>query len=68
MPKMKSHKGMAKRVKITGTGKVVMKRAGERHLLTTKNAKRKRSFKVEGVLIPSEERMVKRLLPYGGGI
>jgi large subunit ribosomal protein L35 len=55
-------------VKITGTGKVVFKRAGERHLLTTKNAKRKRSLKVEGVLIPAEERMVKRLLPYGGGI
>jgi large subunit ribosomal protein L35 len=65
---MKSHKGMAKRVKITGTGKVTFKRAGERHLLTTKNAKRKRSLKVEGVLIPAEERMVKRLLPYCGGI
>ena len=67
MPKMKSHKGMAKRVKITGTGKVMVKRAGERHLLTTKTGKRKRSLKVEGALIPAEERMVKKLLPYGGG-
>lgn len=67
MPKMKSHKGMAKRVKITGTGKVMVKKAGERHLLTTKTAKRKRSLKLEGALIPAEEAMVKRLLPYGGG-
>ena len=42
MPKMKTHKGIKKRIKITGTGKVMRYRAGRRHLLSAKSAKRKR--------------------------
>lgn len=68
MPKLKTHKGTAKRVKITGTGKVMVRKAGERHLLTDKSPKRKRSIKLEGSLIPAEAVMIKRLLPYGGGV
>ena len=66
MPKMKSHKGMKKRVKITGGGKVTFKKAGTRHLLTDKSPKRKRNLRKDGGLIPAEAKMVKRILPYGG--
>jgi large subunit ribosomal protein L35 len=39
MPKMKTHSGMKKRVKITGTGKLLTERAGKRHLLERKPSK-----------------------------
>ena len=42
MPKQKTHKGLAKRVKITATGKVAHKKAGAGHLMSGKNAKRRR--------------------------
>ncbi|MFH1884505.1 MAG: bL35 family ribosomal protein [Planctomycetota bacterium] len=42
MPKQKTHKGLSKRVKITATGKVRHKRAGGGHLMSGKNAKRRR--------------------------
>ena len=45
MPKMKTHKASVKRVKITGTGKVKRMKAGGRHLLGGKSAKRKRQLK-----------------------
>jgi large subunit ribosomal protein L35 len=53
MPKLKTHKGLAKRVKVTGTGKVKRRRCGGGHLLSGKSAKRRRRFGsstlVEGV-------------------
>jgi large subunit ribosomal protein L35 len=42
MPKMKSHRGAAKRFKVTGTGKVRRRRAGMNHMLGKKGSKRKR--------------------------
>lgn len=42
MPKQKTHKGLRKRVKITGKGKVLRKKAGAGHLMSSKNAKRRR--------------------------
>ena len=42
MPKQKSHKGLSKRVKITATGKIRRKRTGGGHLMSGKNAKRRR--------------------------
>ncbi|UCC96771.1 MAG: 50S ribosomal protein L35 [Phycisphaerales bacterium] len=42
MPKQKTHKGLNKRVKITASGKVKHRRAGAGHLLSGKNAKRRR--------------------------
>jgi len=42
MPKQKTHKGLRKRVKITASGKVRHKRAGGGHLMSGKNAKRRR--------------------------
>jgi large subunit ribosomal protein L35 len=45
MPKMKTHKGMAKRFKVTATGKVVYHRPGKSHLLSVKTGKRKRKLR-----------------------
>ena len=42
MPKQKTHKGLSKRIKITATGKVKHKRTGGGHLMSGKNAKRRR--------------------------
>ena len=41
---IKTRKAVAKRFKITGSGKVIRSRAGKRHLMATKNAKRRRSL------------------------
>jgi large subunit ribosomal protein L35 len=64
MPKMKTHSGMKKRVKITGTGKVFFKRTGLRHLNmrnTTANKRRKRKMEQ---LIKGFEKQVYRMMPY----
>ncbi len=42
MPKQKTHKGLSKRVKVTASGKVKHKRACGGHLMSSKNAKRRR--------------------------
>ena len=42
MPKQKTHKGLSKRVKVSAKGKVMRKKAGAGHLMSTKNAKRRR--------------------------
>ncbi|GAH97595.1 unnamed protein product [marine sediment metagenome] len=42
MPKIKTHKGAAKRFKVTGSGKIVRVKAYKGHILTKKNAERKR--------------------------
>ncbi len=42
MPKQKTHKGLKKRVKVTASGKIKRNRTGAGHLMSTKNAKRRR--------------------------
>ena len=42
MPKQKTHKGLAKRVKLTGSGKLKRKRSNGSHLMSGKDAKRRR--------------------------
>ena len=63
--KLKTHRGAAKRFKITGSGKIVRKQAGKRHLLTHKAAKRKRSLGGNVPVHPGEVSAIARLLPYG---
>ena len=41
MPKLKTHKGTKKRVKVTGTGKFMLRHSGKSHILTKKSKKRK---------------------------
>ena len=50
MPKQKTHKGLRKRVKITATGKVRHKRAGGGHLMSGKNAKRRRRVSTSSIM------------------
>ena len=66
MPKMKTKKAAAKRYKITGSGKVRYKKQGLRHILTKKNAKRKRRLRLSATLSPVETKRVKQLMPYAG--
>jgi len=65
MPKLKARKAVAKRVKITGTGKVLCFRGGKSHILTKKSAKRKRRLAKAKVLRDGQAKMIKKLLPYG---
>lgn len=48
MPKQKTHKGLAKRVKVTARGKIKLHKAGASHLMSTKNAKRRRRIRKAG--------------------
>lgn len=62
MPKMKTHKGAAKRFKITGSGKIKKNNAFKRHILEKKSAKRKRNLRHAEVVSPSDERRIKKML------
>ncbi len=64
MPKMKTHKGTAKRMKVTARGKVVRPPAGKRHLLSHKTAKRKRRLRQAVPVDETQARRARRLLPY----
>ena len=62
MPKMKTHRGAAKRFKTTGTGKLMRRHAFMNHLLEKKPSKRTRRLKRESVLAPGDAAKVSRLL------
>jgi len=65
MPKMKTRKCAAKRVKMTGTGKFTHFRAGSRHLKTGKSSKRKRRLGKSKVVRSTEMARIRAALPYG---
>lgn len=50
MPKQKTHKGLSKRVKITATGKINRRRCGGGHLMSGKNAKRRRRIRSKAMI------------------
>ena len=62
--KAKSHSGASKRFHKTGTGKFVRKKAGKRHILTSKNRVRKRRLSGSVVVDPTKAAALARLLPY----
>jgi large subunit ribosomal protein L35 len=64
MPKIKSHRGAAKRFKITGSGKIVRNKANASHILTKKSTKRKRNLRKSGLVDETNRKSVSRLLPY----
>jgi large subunit ribosomal protein L35 len=64
MPKLKTHKGAAKRFKKTGTGKVVRAHAFGRHILTSKARKKKRKLHQTVVADQSDQAKLKRMIPY----
>jgi large subunit ribosomal protein L35 len=63
MPKMKTHKGAAKRFKKTGSGKYKRSRAYASHILEKKSPKRKRRLRKSSLVSPSETKRVLRMLP-----
>ncbi len=66
MPKMKSRSSVKKRVRITGSGRLKRMRqySGCHHILEKKSPKRKRTFRKTTLVHPSDERQVKRQVPY----
>lgn len=62
--KLKNHSGAAKRFHRTGTGKFLRRKAGLRHILTSKNAKRKSRLNDTVVVAKVEQAALARLLPY----
>lgn len=62
MPKMKSHTGTGKRVRITGRGKIVAEQAGKRHKLESKSSTRTRRLTGTVEIGKSEVRRIRRLL------
>ena len=62
MPKLKTHKGTAKRINITGTGKLIRGRAFGNHMLSKKSKGRKRSIKTTAVVRGAMAQNVKRAL------
>lgn len=63
MPKMKTHRGAAKRLRPTGTGKFKRAKAGKRHILGKKTTKRKRQLRQGAIAVKVDERKIKELLP-----
>lgn len=63
MPKIKTHRGAAKRFKKTGTGKFKVEHAFRSHILGKKSAKRKRKLRKSLVVHPSNMGQLNRLLP-----
>lgn len=64
MPKLKTHKGAAKRFKKTGTGKVVRQHAFCRHILTSKSRKRKNKLHKSTVADQADQEKLQRMIPY----
>jgi large subunit ribosomal protein L35 len=64
MPKMKTHRGAAKRVKKTGSGKLKRSKAFTSHILTKKSSKRKRGLRQSTLVSESDMKRVRTLLPY----
>jgi large subunit ribosomal protein L35 len=58
MPKMKTHKGTAKRFRRTGTGKIMRAKAFKSHILTKKSPKRIRGFRKETVIAEADVKTV----------
>jgi large subunit ribosomal protein L35 len=64
MPKLKTHSGAAKRFKKTATGKVKRGHSMKRHILTSKDSKRKRQLDKDGLVSKADQPKIKRMIPY----
>lgn len=64
MPKMKTHKGIAKRVKKTKKGKLKRNKAFHSHILTKKSGSRKRDLRKSALVDKAYEKKYKQLVPY----
>ena len=64
MPKMKTHRGMAKRVRKTGTGKLMRAKAFKSHILTKKDTKRGRRLRSTTYADVTNVESIKKMIPY----
>lgn len=64
MPKMKTNRAAAKRFKLTGTGKLKRAKAFKSHILTKKSSKTKRKLRKTDYVSSSQEKVMKKILPY----
>ena len=64
MPKLKTIKGVKDRVKVTGTGKLMARKPGRRHLLAHRRSKTKRQLRRPHLLSPADAKNIRKTLPY----
>ena len=64
MPKMRTHKGTAKRFRRTGTGKIMRAKAFKSHILTKKPTKRTRHLRAGGYADATNVATVRKMIPY----
>ena len=64
MPKLKTKRAAAKRIKVTGTGKLKRNKANKSHILTKKTTKRKRGLRKATMTDKTNEKNMKKILPY----
>ena len=62
MPKMKTHRGTAKRFRVTGSGKIMRSKAYKSHILTKKSQKRKHNFRHETEVAKADNKVLARNL------
>jgi large subunit ribosomal protein L35 len=63
MPKLKTHKGAAKRFKKTGSGKFTRSKAFKQHILTSKTRSRKRGLRGSVVVSAADQATLRKMLP-----
>jgi large subunit ribosomal protein L35 len=63
MPKMKTHRGAAKRFRKTASGKIMRSKSNKQHILTKKSSKRKRRLRKSVLVASVDEKRVKQMLP-----
>ena len=64
MPKLKAHRGAAKRFSLTKSGKIKRGKAYKSHILTKKSTKRLRGLRQTGYIAGCEEKKIRQLIPY----
>ena len=64
MPKQKTHRGAAKRFRVTGSGRVKRAKAYKSHILNKKTTKRKRNLRKGTYICAAEQRNIRELIPY----
>lgn len=65
MPKLKTHKGVQSRFRITGSGKLMRTKGGKTHLRRNRSKRAKRLYDEMMTVSPSDVKRIKRLIPYG---
>ncbi len=65
MPKLKTHKGAAKRFRSTASGKFKRGHSHARHILTKKSSKRKRNLDIDTYVSEADQAKIESMLPYG---